>query len=71
MLDAVLEGNHGIEGIVHPLAQLQVMGATPLHSPTLEGLGAHAPSRGQIGFAQDLPWGYVWLWGHDAQGVER
>ena len=71
MLDAVLKGDHGIEGVIHPFAELQVVRSAPFHSPTLEGLGTHAPSRGQVGFAQDLPWGHWWLRGHDAQGVER
>ena len=71
VLDAVLKGDHGIEGVVHPLAELQVVRSAPLHSPALKGLGTHAPTRGQIGLAQDLPWGHMWLWGHDAQRVER
>ena len=71
MLDAVLEGDDGIEGVVHPLAELQVVGSASLHSPALKGLGAHAPTRGQVGLTQDLPWGHVWLWGHNAQRVER
>jgi len=71
VLDAVLESDDSVQWVVHPLAELQVVRSTPLHSPALEGLGAHTPTRGQIGLAQDLPWGHVWLWGHDAQRVGR
>ncbi len=33
------------------------MRSAPFHSPALKNLGAHAPTRGQVGLTQDLPWG--------------
>lgn len=69
MLDAVLESDHGVEGVAHPFAQLEIGWPCASHTPALQGFRAHGPSGGQVSLGQHQLLGHGGFRGSDDQGT--
>ena len=65
MLHEVLVRLDSVDGVRHALAKLEVVRTTTFASPTLQSLGAHAPTGGQVCFRENhaLGWKRFMSWG--------